>query len=232
MNVEPLRARVQDDEVGGNIDATFSGRVGNVQTLNLGAAGILGGRSGPHFGFLAASGDYGRVDATATVAQYFAHIRYNYALVPRVAWEIFGQVDHDRFQRLTLRRLAGTGPRFEAIETSQVSLALGTAYMLELEDLSATDEDPAQDNTWHRSSNSVALRLAPDDRVSLSVSALFQPRFDRPGDYRLLQINALAFEVVDKLTASVGVTVRYDSVPPRGVKALDLAVKNAIGLKL
>lgn len=62
------------------------------------------------------------------------------------------------------------------------------------------------------------------------MTAFLQPRFDQPSDYRVLIIAALKFEIVPRLTAAIGATLRYDSAPPSDVRGLDLEVKNALGL--
>jgi hypothetical protein len=231
VNVEPLRDEVGDNELGGRLRLTFSGRVGNTQGMTLGTSGIVGGRTGRHFGFLAASGDYERSSGATRVEKYFVHARYNLHLVGPLIWEAFAQAQHDRFQRLSLRRLLGTGPRFELLDEKTVSLALATAYMLELEALSAEDPYPEQDQTSHRSSNYATLLIAPDERVSFEIVCFFQPRFDDPGDFRFLNTTTMEFAITPILTAQISATSSYDSRPPGGVGRFDLEVKNALGVR-
>jgi hypothetical protein len=231
VNVEPLRDEVGDNQLGGRAQLTFSGRVGNTQGMTLGSSGILGGRTGRHFGFVAASGDYQRSSGATDVEKYFAHARYNLHVVDPLIWEVFAQAEHDRFQRLSLRELLGTGPRFELIDDETVSLAVATAYMLELEALTAEDPYPEEDKISHRSSSYATLLIAPDDRVSFEIVCFYQPRFDDPRDFRFSSTTTMEFSIVSILTAQIGTTSRYDSHPPGGVGRFDLEVKNALGVK-
>ena len=75
VNVEPMRAKLEDDGLGGSVDARFAGRLGNSEGLTAGGDALIGGRSEPHFGFLALNGDYSRLNGSVQLARYFAHAR-------------------------------------------------------------------------------------------------------------------------------------------------------------
>ncbi|MCA9596528.1 MAG: DUF481 domain-containing protein [Myxococcales bacterium] len=231
VNVEPMRAKLEDDGLGGSVDARFAGRLGNSEGLTAGGDALIGGRSEPHFGFLALNGDYSRLNGSVQLARYFAHARYNFTLATRWWWEVFAQVEHDRFRRLTFRKLLGTGPRFALMQGEPLAAYLGTAYMLESETLdvqagSGDDSAPLA----HRSSSYLSLLAQPDDRVTLVSTTYFQPRFDEPSDYRVLSVTAAKFAISKLLTAGLTFTLRYDSEPPTGVQRTDAELNNTLGL--
>ncbi len=232
VNVEPMRAKLKDNGLGGSVDARFAGRTGNSEGLTAGGDALLGGRSEPHFAFISANGDYSRLDGSVQLARYFAHARYNYTLASRWWWELFGQIEHDRFRRLTFRKLVGSGPRFGVLTDKSLSVYLGTAYMLEAETLDVQTGSGDDDSTLaHRSSNYLALLAQPDDRVTLVSTTYFQPRFDEPSDYRFFSVSAAQFAITKLLTASVTFTLRFDSEPPTGVKRTDAEINNALGVR-
>lgn len=145
--------------------------------------------------------------------------------------EVFAQVEHDRFRRLTFRKLLGTGPRFALMQGEPLAAYLGTAYMLESETLdvqagSGDDSAPLA----HRSSSYLSLLAQPDDRVTLVSTTYFQPRFDEPSDYRVLSVTAAKFAISKLLTAGLTFTLRYDSEPPTGVQRTDAELNNTLGL--
>ncbi len=234
VNVEPLRAKLKDDGVAASVDVKLSGRTGNNQGLTAGGSGLVGARSEPHFGFVSANGDFASYFGEVQAARYFTHARYNYTLLPSLWWELFGQLEHDRFARLTLRKLVGTGPRVSVLgdNTDDVQLFASTAYMLEHESLDLPPE--AQDlrsSTVHRSSSTVAGLFRVDERVVVVLTALYQPRFDRPRDYRMLGIASAEFAVGKRVAASINVRLRHDSAPPTGVLSTDLGIDNQLGLR-
>ena len=232
VNVEPMRAKLKDNGLGGSVDARFAGRTGNSEGIAAGGEALLGGKSEPHFGFISANGDYSRLDRTTQLSRYFAHARYNYTLATRWWWELFGQVEHDRFRRLTFRKLAGTGPRFAALNNETFSLYLGTAYMLEAETLDVQAGSGDDDSTLaHRSSNYVSLLAQPDERVTLVSTTYFQPRFDEPSDYRFLSVSSAQFAITKVLSAAITFTLRFDSDPPAGVKRTDAELNNSLGVR-
>jgi hypothetical protein len=102
--------------------------------------------------------------------------------------------------------------------------------MLELESLDASDDSPPSDSTTHRWSNYLSAVYRTDERVTLSVMAFFQPRFDAFADYRAVVLSSANFEVSDRLSAGLHVNYQYDSRPPADVKPTDVSVINTLGL--
>ncbi len=232
VNIEPLRAKLPDQGVAGAIDARLDGRHGNVDGVTAGGSLLLGARSEPHSGFFAASGDYAEFSGEVKSARYFAHLRYAFTFLPWLWGEAFGQLEHDRFEKLTQRRLIGAGPRFRLVKTDTFSAFYSTAYMLEHEQLDLPPSAPDDRTTLaHRWSNTLAALFKPDDRITLSQALLFQPRFDAFGDYRILNVTSAEFAITKLLTASIVINVRYDSEPPTTVEGTDYEVVNELGVR-
>jgi hypothetical protein len=232
VDIEPLRAKLPDDGVGGRLDARANGRRGNVDGLTAGGQVLLGARSEPHLGFIGASGDYAEFSDEVKVERYFAHVRYAHTLASWLWGEAFAQLEANRFAALAQRRLLGSGPRFQLLKFEEFRAYFSTAYMLEHERLDLPASAPDDRETLsHRWSNTLAVLLQADERIVLSATLLFQPRFDQLSDHRLLSVTGADFEVTELVTTSIGVAVRYDSEPPTGVKATDYEINNQIGLR-
>lgn len=231
VNVEPFRARIQEGQVSGKLGGNLSAYTGNVEGLVIGTAGLIGTDQGRHFAFLAATGDYTRLGGATSVANTFLHARYNYTLAHDWLFgELFAQSETDRFRRIKLRQLFGTGPRFEWKPYPGWSLFFGAGYMLELtrEGNQANTDD---DGLFHRNNNYGGLTWQVEPGIDLSHVFYFQPRFDALDDHRLMSVSSVAFGVKERLESRLDVTYRYESRVPADVKRTDVIAVNSLAYR-
>jgi hypothetical protein len=231
VNIQPLVTRADKEGFQGEFTGSLKLQTGNSE-LFLVDAGLLGlyGK-GIHRLISSSSvalGYRGGVDADSRFLQrLFTHLRWQVRLPRLVTWETYAQAAQDRFRRLTLRVLGGTGPRFDFIEGNAVSLALGLAYMLEHERLSATElssgaTDPGSSETNHRASLYLSARFAIAPLFSFIHSSYFQPLLTDPfGDFRFSSETGLAIRVRRRLSIAIVFSVAFDSDPPAEVKKTD-----------
>jgi hypothetical protein len=228
VNVEPLRQQLKEDGWGGRVQASVSTYAGNTEGVILGSAAFVGARGERNIGYAVLNGDYARLNEAVSVAKWFAHGRYNYEIASYFWWELYGQVESDRFRRVAQRELVGTGPRFALLQTDEVELFYGLSYMFEHKRFSTDEPDP--DPTAHRLSNYLAVTLKAHERIFLSSVTYVQPRIDRPKDADMLSVNSGVFTVTKRLNARIDATVRYSSVTPSDVRRSDLELKNSLEL--
>jgi hypothetical protein len=228
VNVEPLRQQVAEDGFGARLRASLTSYAGNTRGLILGGAALMGMRTHQHLAYVDLSSDYTRLNGEVSVAKWFAHARHNYQLLPWLWWEEFGQLESDRFRRVTVRELIGTGPRFGLYQTEAFETFYGASYMYEHTVLTTSDRRPVGQGGVHRFNNYVAVTLRAHERVSLSSVTYFQPRFDRPSDLTLLSVSSAIFTITDRLKSRVDATVRYESVTPSDVTSGDLELKSSL----
>jgi hypothetical protein len=230
VNVEPFRARLKDRERLLAIRGVLTGRTGNTEGLTFGTGGLVGLSRTRSLWYLSGSADYERSNHATTVAKAFGHTRYNHLLLEPIWGELFSQLEADRFRRVSLRALLGTGPRIELVEATSLSLAYGASYMLELtrrSDNVAVDERRA---VHHRFNNYLSFTYRPHERITLSETAYYQPRFDAFGDFWFLSAFAGRFEVTERLATVFDFVVRHESEAPPGVKPTDAEFVNSISL--
>lgn len=236
VNVETLRGDLRKTPATAQVEGTFTGRVGNTQGIVAGGsangAAKWGDRGHQRF-YASTSADYTRFDAETRVSKSFVHLRYNYVLVEDwLLGEIFLQQQHDKFQRLLVRELAGVGPRFVFADDESLRFAFGTSWMFEYERIAvaagAPDEPFVFANRWN---NYLSAMVKPDDRVRAIGTVYVQPRFDHFSDLRMLFEAAVTTDVTKVFGLKVIGTVRYDSQPPTEVKRTDIEVKNAFVIK-
>ncbi len=227
VDVEPLRRQLKDDGAALRLNASFAGYLGNTDALVVGGSSLTGGRFDRHFGYLSANGDFAQFDSEVTVARYFVHLRYNLELASFLWGEAFAQIESDRFRKIRARELVGIGPRFALARSQSFDVHAGTSYMPEW-----TQFDDGSERFAHRWSNYLALTWSPDERVTGSHTTYFQPRIDDFGDFKLLSVSSLGFEITPLLESKVSLSVRHESRPLAGVERTDLEVKNSLGVVL
>ena len=228
MNVEPLRQQVTEHRFGARINASTTTYAGNTQGVVFGGSALMGGRTERNFGYLDLSGDYARLSGVVSVAKWFAHLRHNFQLGPDVWWEEYAQLESDRFRRVTLRELVGSGPRFRLFQHPIFELFVGSSYLIEHTELDSSDRSPEGQGTFERWSNYVALTFKPQDRILLSSVTYLQPRIDRFSDYKVLSVSGADFKITSLLHSRIDVTTHYKSKIPSDVRHADLELKSAL----
>jgi uncharacterized protein DUF481 len=230
VNVEPLRQQVTAHKLGARINASATTYGGNTEGVIFGSAALLGGRTARHFGYLDVSADYARLNGAVSVAKWFAHLRHNLQINPNLWWEEYAQLESDRFRRVNLRELAGTGPRVRALHHPGFELFFGTSYMIESTQLESSDTNAEGEGTFERWSNYIAATVNPDERIVISTVNYIQPRIDRFSDYKILSVSGVDFKITNHLHSRVDATVRYESLAPSDVRPVDLELKSSLEL--
>jgi hypothetical protein len=228
VNVEPLRQQVTARRFGARINASTTTYAGNTQGVVFGGAALLGGRTERNFGYLDVSGDYSRLAGVVSVAKWFAHLRHNFQINPDLWWEEYAQLESDRFRRVQLRELAGTGPRFRVAHAAAFELYFGSSYMVEHTELDSADATPEGQGTYERWSNYLAATLKLHDRILISTVNYVQPRIDRLSDYKVLSVSGADFRIANHLHSRLDVTARYESFAPSDVRHADLELKSSL----
>ena len=231
VNAEALRSTLRDNPTFLFLDGSLNGHAGNTQTMAVSAALFGAVTREQHLFFMKASADYGEASGELNISRWLVHARYNYNLTSVVALEALAQGQHDTFRRLTVRDLYGAGLRFTVYDEEKLNVFLGTTYLFEHEILTDVEGSPGGADTYHRSSNYVGINGRLDDRVVASFTSYFQPRFDRPKDFRVLSEGVISVTLTKRLAASISGSLWYDNEPPFGVKTYDLEVKNSLSLK-
>lgn len=232
VNVEAVRGDAERYGVSGQVEASVTGRTGNTEGIIAGGSGRIQLHAGRHMSFLYGSGNYTRLNQKTSIAKAMAHLRYNYELRSWLWAEAFGQVEHDKFRRLTNRELIGAGPRLQVFETESLDVFYGTSYMAEWENVNLADGDTADALTLHhRWSHYLSLSISLTDAFTAGSTTYVQPRFDRFEDYRILNENYVEAGITDVISTKVSTWMRHDSEPPDDVKRTDFLITNAFVAK-
>ena len=230
VDIQPLMSKVKEDGFHGKVGGALSWQTGNVELLLVDASLLLMYQTGIHRLLSSSAGTVGYRGKDQIKEQVFTHLRWQAQVTPWLRWETFSQVATNRFKRLALRALGGTGPRFELWDEPDAGFSIGLSYLFEREIMGEgdwSDSGEAMDN--HRASVYVTGRYAFTKDVNLSHTTYFQPRLDLfIDDFRLSSLTNLGVKLTDSLALKLGFSLGYDQDPPEGVKRLDTTTKAGI----
>jgi hypothetical protein len=231
VNVQGQLAKAPEhDGANGQLELKLDWREGNNSLFDVGASGALIVRQGRWLGLAIASGQYATSRGTTLTQKAFEHIRARYTIDCRWRWEAFAQHEYDKFRRLSVRALLGTGPALQIVNEPTLGLLAGAAYMTELEQFDKRDGtiDAGARAVNHRASVYLTGIEKIGSQVAIVETIYIQPRLDDPRDLRLLGELSLTTKLSKRIALIDGFSIAYDRTPPDGVKRLDTQLK--IGL--
>jgi hypothetical protein len=233
VNVQPLIMDPRRNGLAVVADAALDLRTGNTRLVLLSGSLLVRYRHERQLVFVLARQEYGVQDGERFLSKDFEHLRYQLRLTDVLELESFVQHDRDEFRRLAWRVVSGMGPRFTLLANEAIDLALGVAYMQELERLdNASYPDAGEQDLAHRLSSYVALSLRLNDKLRLGQTVYVQPRFDRPNDFRLLNESELLVSLSTIVALKATLSIGYDAEPADGRRALDTITKTGLQLRL
>lgn len=228
QNVQSALATETPEGLSGSVSGSLDWRTGNISFLSMAASGALRYRQGQHLviGLVnlsrKSSGD------ALIIGRTFEHARYRYLYSPRLLFEGFAQHEYDAVKRLTIRAVAGLGPRYDLIDAESYGLGVGVAYMFEFEQLSEEEDplitDSGDQDIAHRVSSYLVGRYEVNDRFQLVETFYVQPRLTDFNDTRLLSESSMVIKATDKLAVTTAFTIAYDNRPPQTVEKTDSAL--------
>ena len=233
VNVQPL---IMDPKRQGLVvvsDVALDVRTGNTRLLLVSGSLLARYRHGRHLVFALLRQEYGTEGGERFLSKDFEHLRYRLSFYDWLDLESFVQQDRDEFRRLSWRVVSGMGPRFFLVAAESFDLALGLAYMQELERL---DDGPYPDSgeqqLAHRLSSYVSLGLRLNDKVRFGETLYAQPRITEPDDIRVLSESELLFSLGDIVALKATLSIGYDSAPADGRRGLDTVTKTGLQVRL
>ena len=230
VNVQGQLAKAPEhDGFAGQLELKLDWRTGNSPLFDIGASGALLVREGKWLGLAIASGHYAQSRDTAFTQKAFEHLRLRYTIDCRWRWELFGQHEYDKFRRLSVRAVAGTGPALQIIDEKRVSLLAGAAYLFEFEELDKRGgTSDAGDRAINHRASIYVTGVQKLEHVAFIETLYVQPRLNDLDDLRLLGELTVTTKLSKRVALTDGFSIAFDRTPPDGVERLDTQLK--IGL--
>lgn len=229
INVEALRRDDPPLGYSGTLGGDLTVRTGNVSFVQLGLEARLYRVTERITTLMVADGGLGFLRSSRFASSGLAHFRQTYSYRTYLSPEWYAQINYDRSQQLTFRALTGGGARTSFASGGWGEFGAGSALMFEHERLSLPDTAFHPDRTTTlRWSNFLTLRVVPTETLVITSTTYAQPEFGDPGDIRVLENFRLATSVTEALSLTVSFSLRYDSVPPDGIAALDTTLRTGV----
>jgi len=219
------------DEPGwsGGLDGLFSGSGGNTDRLFLSIGGRTQWRSERHRYRIQFSSGYQESNRVETARNGVLHVRHNYEINQRWSTVTFVQLQHNPFQDLQSRWLAGIGPRYDLLDGDNGGVvAFGAVPMLEVERLQNRPGKLARG----RMSFFVHLSHQLSENSQLDLVGFWQPLFSDVSAYRAVGNLVLKVDVTGEVDLKVGFAVEDNSRPPVGIERTDWSTFMGLGLNL
>ncbi len=235
VNVQNALAKPPElDSVIGQLEAKLDWREGNNKLLDVGATASVIAKHGRLLALALARAEYGRGRDDTFKRRTFEHLRARITLDCRWKWEAFGQHELDRFRRLTVRALAGTGPALQILHTKPVSVLAGGAYMFEYERLDERADaiDAGRRTVFHRASVYLTGTETIGETAAVTQTFYIQPRIAELSDFRMLGELSITTKISKHFALTDAFIVTYDSRPPDGIRRYDTQLRVALLLTL
>lgn len=210
VNIES--ARMQSDTTGwmGGAGAglTLAQNVNRIFVLN--ADVHLQYKNKKHLWLILGSSNFLKAAEENFVNNSFIHFRYNLKLNNWLRWEAFTQWQNNQLTQIDSRFLIGTGPRFKIFSNSLIRLYAASLVMFERE---KEKTDPVIKHQDIRSSSYVSFTITPAPTMELISTTFYQPLFNDPGDYRILNQASLKVKATKHFAISLRWNYLYDRKP-------------------
>lgn len=154
--------------------------------------------------------EFQKIEGAKLENSWISHLRYNYRLHPRIAWEVFAQGQYNKLALINFRGLLGTGPRFKLSNFDNYKFYLGTLVMYEYEEI-IDEVTPLQRDL--RGSAYLSFSMYPTKNVTLTSTTYFQPVLSEFSDFRISSQSSLVIAVFKNFNVSTNYTFTYDAFP-------------------
>ncbi len=232
VNTETLFRDVSDDPLAFTAGGTVDIQQGNTQLLVLefNAGGRF--RRAAHEVLLNGAHAQSSASDKQIGSKSFGHLRYRYWFSELVQGEAFGQLARDRFRLISLRTLAGLGPRFVPFKNTMFEWAISCAYFYEVEEVEGSVDFPnGKTRKTNRANISSAARL-DYKRLTVRQTIYAQPALNDPTNIRVLHQLDFAVAISDYLSLTWALEQSRDSIAPSDVVPYDNSLKGGLKLDL
>jgi len=228
VNLQELHTGEPEPGFSGTLALDLSGDSGNTDKSNLSFGSLLQWQRERRSNMLLLNYDYGESQGVTSSDRGFIHLRHIEQLTAPYGWEIFGQLQNDRFARLSLRSLVGGGLRVKHRYPKRTTI-FGAGGFYEREKLTevTTTSDDRSSADW-RGNLYLIMDWALNEQITLYNTGYYQPRLDEPADFRLLEQAGVKVKIAERLSLRLSINLRYDSRPPQSVKDYDIHYRSGI----
>ncbi len=230
INIEEKRIRGTKDSVRWYGSVNVNGNLSKVRetVLQLNADVQLEYKWGKHL--LLSLSNYNLIKASkkSFVNASFEHLRYNYKLSKdyRLTWELYGQIQQNQIQLITLRSLWGTGLRYRMLSTEngQSRMYIGVSYLQEYNRF----KDIPEPKRFDRCSNYTTITYRPNKTWLFINTTYFQPKLWTLKELRWSSETDIEFKFGKNLSFRGALNLSYNATLPKDIPAYTFSWMNGL----
>lgn len=229
VNLQDIHTKELEAGFHGAVGLEFSGASGNSDKSNSTLSTQLHWKKPSYSNILLMDYSYGEANEEVNTDEAFLHLRHIHDINSEYAWEVFNQIQQDRFSRLTFRGLLGGGMRYKQVgDGHRLIYGIGAFYKKErLSKQSIDPNEPRSSSSWHGNLYMIAAqKLSENSNVFGTV--YYQPQLDETDDYRILLTAGIKVKVDENLSLQIGIDGEYDSKPPATVEDYDISYRSGL----
>jgi len=225
VNIENKRLSAKKDGLAGSADFHLNYTLNTKALLQVGNRLKLAYNKKRHYLLLLTDQTLVKSGDDSFINKGFEHLRYNYTLKDsgRVIFEAFQQGQFNKVQRISMRLILGSGFRFMMVNEDKYQLNLGTGFMGEYEELTASAYTIDMLST-----NYLSFDGQFSENFGLNTITYFQPKLSDIGNYRLSNETSLRFRFNKFLSFKIIYALTHDSRDIEGVRKTNYYIKNTL----
>lgn len=210
----------EKEGIHGNASFGFETKRGNTNKDNYkGSAKVSYDNNIDYVTWGEVSAEYGEANHVQDTNKQYLHLRYIHAITKKgIRYELFGQLEENKFKRIKNRTLLGGGLRFKIFEIFKDGrgyLGLGTFY----EDISYLSNDPHENNIRLNTYFAYTAKFGIDSRITYTL--YYQPKIEDVSDHIYSQKLQLQLFIYEQLFLNFQIAYDTDTQPAIGVEKYD-----------
>ena len=206
------------------MDFKVDGASGNSDTSNIALDTQLSWIEDNYINLAIVGHKYGKNNNTVSTNKSFVHFRHIHKITTSYDWEIFTQIEQNKFTRLIYRDLIGAGLRHNAFNSDkhQAFFGAGAYYTKEKIEQTPGLTDDGTDTYFRANFYFLSkYKITPD--ISLTNAIYYQPRLNRFSDYRALVQSKFDFKMNDNLKLRLSIDIEHDNEPSQTIEKTDVS---------
>lgn len=223
VNIETIRNDKKNKELSFEISGGADIKVGNVDILKINSSLLTHYFYKNNHIFLKAEYSWGQQNSQEFENSSFAHLRLTKMLNNLIGFEIFSQIQDDKFKNLKIRQLNGLGIRFEIFKNKSTLLSLGIGGMSDYEKINLLN----QSEIVIRGTSYLSFyKLLGEDNL-FSVTSYVQPHIINPEDFRINIEGLIRLKLIKDINIFIDNSFNYqhDAKPPESVQLNDFSTQ-------
>ena len=224
VNMDGLHFKDSKKDFTVDLDFKVSGASGNSENTNIALNGQLSWINKNYINLAIFGKQYGKNNNVESTNKSFLHLRHIHKITTSLDWELFTQVEQNKFTRLTYRGLLGAGIRHNLFDTTTHQAFLGAGAFetkQEIAYVAGSTDDGSE--TYSRGNFYFLSKNKLTSNIDFTNTLYYQPRLSDTSDYRALLQSKFDFKLNDNLKLRLSIDVEHDSKPSQTIKETDIS---------